>query len=70
MESIFLLVLKIIGGAIGAVFFYKVGQYFLEKFFGVSLKDNTPKWLRYFISEFTQVLIFLCLLIVIVVFYN
>jgi hypothetical protein len=68
MTVIFLIILKIIGDALCAILFYNLGRLFLEKFFLLNSNKETPNWLRYLISSVTEILIFLCLLLVIILF--
>ena len=68
MGEFVLLVLKILGGAVGAVIFYRIGFKVLSKF---NLLDKDKKYsqrTKYWVSELTQFVIFLGLLGAIILF--
>ena len=70
MDDVFFIALKVFGGALGAVLFYKFGRFSLSKIFKLYVEKDPPKWMRYFISEITQILIFFGLMLVIYFVYR
>lgn len=68
MEEIILLAVKILGGALGTVLFYRLGFKFLSKFRLVDKEKNYSKRFKYWTSEITQFLIFIVFLGIVILF--
>lgn len=57
MVEIFIFILKVFGGAVGAVLFYQLGLKILDSCFNFRFKNEPPRWARRLISEVTQLLL-------------